>query len=282
MTPTEWLAARSLTRTEWVEVLAGLRVEPALPQAPPMPDAGYQAFVGSYGLDALAEAGQFYSAAGHILHGESVGRLLDFGCGWGRIYRLFLRDTTQLVGVDIDADVINVCRIAMPYGNFEVCAPDPPLQFPNESFDTVVAYSVFSHLAEHTFVAWMREFRRLLAPGGHVFFTTLREGHLNVWDELTRNGNDYYKAALTSAEFSRSEWERRAASGDGVLFVPTGGGDIRPASFYGEAIVSRCYLERTLPELGLALVEFADDHRLPQAFVAARRAADGPCSGRAT
>ena len=159
MSLAEWEAALALTQTEWIAVLAGLRVEPTLPPVPPMPHAGYQAaFVGSSGLEALAEAGEFSLQVGDVLRAQgvqSVGRLLDFGCGWGRIYRLFLRDTPNLVGVDIDENCIKICRAAIPYGSFEVCEAMPPLQFPNESFDTIVAYSVFSHLAEHAFLAWI-------------------------------------------------------------------------------------------------------------------------------
>ena len=41
--------------------------------------------------------------------------------------------------------------------------------------------------------------------------------------------------------------------------------------FHGEAIISRSYLERMLPELGLELLVVSDQDDLPQVFVAARK-----------
>lgn len=221
----------------------------------------------------MEEAGAFYRRARAVLDARElrIGRLLDFGCGWGRIYRTFLRDSPELVGVDIDEECIDICRTAMPNGTFERCEPDPPLRFPDKSFDVVVAYSVFSHLAEHAFRSWMSELRRLLRPGGHVFFTTLKEAHLRRWDELSRTGNSYYKRSLAAAGFSKRRWERLARKGERILFVPTGGGDVRSHSFYGEAIAPRAFLERVLPELGFRIAELSSDDYLPQVFVAGLR-----------
>jgi SAM-dependent methyltransferase len=271
----QWKAADGLDIDEWVAFLAGLRTDTTLPPPPAMPSEEIQtAYVGSSGLAAMREAGEFYRQVQELLRSRdgAVGRLLDFGCGWGRIYRLFLRDSDKLVGVDIDSGCIAICRSALPDGDFEVCGVEPPLGFAEHSFDTVAAYSVFSHLAERVFTSWMLEFSRVLAPGGRVFFTTLKRAHLAVWDGLSQSGNAHYRAALRDASFEKGEWSCAADQGERVLFVPTGGGDMRSASFYGEAIISRSYLDRVLPELGFELLVFSDQECLPQVFVAAGKA----------
>ena len=265
--------ALSLTDEAWVEFLAHERSVEGL-VAPPLPDESMQrAWVGSSGLDALREAGRFTARALRLLGergvpAEDIGRVLDFGCGWGRIYRLFLRNCRpgDLVGIDIDDGCIGVCSNAMPYGTFEPCDPMPPVGFDDASFDVVTAYSVFSHLAEEPLRAWLREFARVLRPDGVIFFTTLKEAHIESWK--ARRKEAAHGAALAAAGFKPRAWRRRAASGE-VLFVPTGGGGTRESpSFYGETIVPQAYLEREASGLGFDLLEYSADDTLPQAFVA--------------
>ncbi len=265
--------ALSLSDDQWVDFLAHARVAESL-VAPALPgDEVQRAWVGSSGLDALREAGRFYTRALRLLTdrgvpAQEIGRVLDFGCGWGRIYRLFLRNCRpgDLVGVDIDDGCIDICSSSMPYGNFERCDPMPPLGFGDGSFDVVTAYSVFSHLAEDPLRAWLREFGRLLRPGGIVFLTTLKEAHVDSWN--ARRNEDAHGAALATAGFNHESWRRRAAFGH-VLFVPTGGGGSREApAFYGETIVPHAYFEREAGGLGFEMLDYSHGDDLPQAFVA--------------
>jgi SAM-dependent methyltransferase len=271
----DFASALRLTTDEWVMFLAGVEAVRGVATAPPLPDVDTQrAFVGSSGLAAMREAALFYDRVLAALGSDGVavsniGPTLDFGCGWGRIYRLFLRNcgTGDLVGVDVDEACVQMCRAAMPFGSFEECNPMPPLTFPPESFEVVVAYSVFSHLAESAFLAWMREFRRVLRPKGRIFFTTLKQAHLETWQGLRDDA--YYGPVLAEAGFDRTDWKRRAQSGS-HLFVPIGGGGVRDRSYYGEAIVSRSFLDRSIGELGFEASSFEDSTQLPQVFIGLR------------
>jgi SAM-dependent methyltransferase len=102
-------------------------------------------------------------------------RILDFGCGWGRVTRFFLRDIApeNLVGIDVDEEAIAACRETNPWARFEHCERFPPTVFESRSFDLVYAYSVFSHLSEEAHMRWLEEFERILKPGGLVIVTTL-------------------------------------------------------------------------------------------------------------
>jgi SAM-dependent methyltransferase len=259
---------------DWIAFLLGeARIEGVT--APPMPPAAMQdQFVGSNGRAALQEAstfcGKLYDRLSAAQRAE--GRLLDFGVGWGRLYRILLNrfKPQQLVGVDIDPKCITTCKEAMPYGIFEESPFEPPLRHGDAAFDAVYAYSVFSHLAEAAFEKWMGEFARLLKPGGIVAFTTLKEAHLGTWNALTTGDNPYYRAYLAQAGFDYAAWEARARDGK-FLYVPTGGGDMRDASFYGEAIVTRNYLQARAPSLGFRLDTYQDGPELPQAFVVLER-----------
>src|SRR5712692_4214174 len=109
------LAAAIAPRNSLSEVLRGLfapgRWGPALPRAPN--DQTQRNFVGSAGKQALEEGLRFYQVIkrqcrelGHPLSPET--RILDFGCGWGRIFRFFLKDVPakNLLGVDVDPEII--------------------------------------------------------------------------------------------------------------------------------------------------------------------------------
>jgi hypothetical protein len=74
-------------------------------------------FVGSAGKHSLQKGFSFFKVV--KAYAENCGaplttstRVLDFGCGWGRMVRCFLRDvsTEKLHGVDVDAPMVELCR----------------------------------------------------------------------------------------------------------------------------------------------------------------------------
>jgi SAM-dependent methyltransferase len=107
-------------------------------------------------------------------------RALDFGCGWGRLIRFFLRDIDpeNLCGVDVNEAAIAVCRETNRWCRFDQTPTLPPTDMPNDSFDLVYAWSVFSHLSEEAHERWLSEFARLLRPGGVLLLTTLPRGFI--------------------------------------------------------------------------------------------------------
>ena len=89
---------------------------------PSLPDAETQrAFIGSEGDLALREAFRAYQLIRRIADrwGRPVARdtrILDFGCGWGRTIRFFMRDasTSNLHGVDLTKQAIELSRATNP------------------------------------------------------------------------------------------------------------------------------------------------------------------------
>ncbi|HEX2273115.1 MAG TPA: class I SAM-dependent methyltransferase [Acidimicrobiales bacterium] len=100
----------------------------------------------------------------------SYERILDFGCGCGRIM-IWLEELgrkAELHGVDIDERAIEWCRAHLPYATFAVNDPLPPLDYPDGFFDLVYNHSVFTHIDEHYQDQWLAELRRVTRPGGHL------------------------------------------------------------------------------------------------------------------
>ncbi len=266
----------------WLQVLIGSLREPVarevrLPGFPP--ESLQRQFVGSAGADSLREAFQFYRTVKSYYARErrplaADDRVLDFGCGWGRMVRLFLKDVraANVVGVDVDPDVVRLCNTTFPYGTFQVVPPVPPTDLPEMHFDLAYAYSVFSHLNEATHLRWVRELARVLKPGGFLVVTTQGRAFIDFCANLRRQGT---LETLWHEALARSFADRDAAlaaydRGE-FLHEPTGGGDHRPSSFYGETLIPRGYVEREWSR-HLALVDFRDDPTwLPQALIVMRK-----------
>jgi ubiquinone/menaquinone biosynthesis C-methylase UbiE len=103
-------------------------------------------------------------------------RVLDFGCGSGRLLRQFLDEArlAEFHGSDIDEEMVSWVRehLCPPIADVRVNGEQPPLDYPDDHFDLVTALSVFTHIADG-WSDWMLEIRRVLKPGGLLIATFL-------------------------------------------------------------------------------------------------------------
>lgn len=113
-------------------------------------------------------------------HGLVVGeahRVLEFGCGYGRVLRWWpaVAPGAEVWGVDLDAKRIAWARAHLPASfRLSTCTTLPHLPFPDDSFDLVYACSVIPHISELG-DAWVLELRRVLRPGGLAYLTVYDE-----------------------------------------------------------------------------------------------------------
>jgi len=167
-------------------------------------------------------------------HVETLERVLDWGCGCGRIARWWsdLSDV-EIDACDYNADLAEWVDRNLPFVRARTNELLPPLPYDSSRFDLVYAISIFTHLTDELASSWMREIQRVLAPGGHFFFTT--HGEL-------------YKDRLTSSERDRFD-----AGQSVVQFASTAGSNLC-AAYHPRAWVESRLLD------GFELVEFREAH----------------------
>ena len=135
-------------------------------------------------------------------------RVLDVGCGDGFIDIGIIQkfSPSLLVGTDLfPVDSAELAKLTSEHLGKEIpdClkfseCTETNLPFPDASFDFVMSWSVFEHVADP--VAVLKEIRRVLRPGGYMFlqiwplFHSQRGSHLwkwfpNGWEHLEKSGS---------------------------------------------------------------------------------------------
>jgi SAM-dependent methyltransferase len=97
---------------------------------------------------------------------------LDFGCGIGRTTFPLATRFTRVVGLDAAPSMVERARRINPDpARIEfVVSASPALPFPNASFDFVHSHLVLQHVPPDHALGYVREFIRILRPGGAVYF----------------------------------------------------------------------------------------------------------------
>lgn len=218
---------------------------------PAMPDPQTQLnFTGRSGHAALADAFSIYQLITKLSHQYSrdvhdARAILDFGCGWGRIIRFFLRDLdeTKIFGVDCYEEMIQMCQALNLRANFQTVNPMPPLNFSDETFDLIYLYSVFSHLSEDAHLAWIQEFKRILRPGGILIASTRPRSFIEHCVKTAQKSNVAVWELGPSLSFTNYREAMRDYDAGKFIHCPTGGPGVLDKSFFGETCIPKQYVE---------------------------------------
>lgn len=179
-------------------------------------------------------------------------RVLDFGCGSGRVIRRFGQEAeeAEIWGCDLDSPSIAWLQqnLSPPFRFFE-SADVSTLPQEDGYFDLIYAFSVYTHLTDN-WAGWMLEHHRVLKDDGLLFVTFLGEGMTEnligeKWDEdrvgmnTLMHGNPWDHGgpiAFNSPWWIRSHWGRAFE----IL-------DLRPQIGDGTAPSHGCVLMRKKP-----------------------------------
>lgn len=159
-------------------------------------------------------------------------RILEFGCGVGRVIRalFYRRGGKGLYGTDIDSEAIAWCQDN--YGNlatFDVNEAEPPTRYPDDYFDFIYAISVFTHLPEDMQFRWLGELARITKPQGYLVLSVHGANHFgrgpgrslggielrcvedkgffyNEETSLTEGLPDFYKSTWHLPHYIKARW----------------------------------------------------------------------------
>jgi ubiquinone/menaquinone biosynthesis C-methylase UbiE len=182
----------------------------------------------------------------------ACGRVLELGCGTGRMLPTLLERASALAAVDGYPELLAEARRRAPHAVL-VHGPLDALPFADAQFDLVLALDVLEHVEPD---ALLREARRVAAPGGAMLLTVpsgralwsaadvaaghrCRYGRADLACELERNGwrpfaHTHYQFALLPA----MAVSRRLAGG-----VAGAGIERRPPAWLGRALAALNHLE---------------------------------------
>jgi SAM-dependent methyltransferase len=202
---------------------------------PDVPDTSLQElWNGTSGVALAAQSVAFYrrlcerfGERGSVPLSEA--RVLDFGCGWGRLTRFVARDGApgRLYGCDPSQQVLDVCaQCRVPAVLARSAFVPERLPF-DEPFDLAFAFSVFTHLSEPAHEASLRALHAALTPGAILVVTVRPPAYVRLsplLDGVTVAGDEpRYVFVAHPAEASHPQYE---------------GGDMT----YGETIVTLPYV----------------------------------------
>jgi SAM-dependent methyltransferase len=174
------------------------------------------------------------AAARHVAAGGSV---LDLGCGTGELTMMIAAGGMRTTGCDISAEMLRIAAAAGAARAVDWVELQPGwdvLPFPDQTFDAVIASSVFEYIDDPAAV--LRECCRILRPGGVVLCTVPDPRHPVRWLEWPAGivaGNWAVRSAgrrwprlgayLTYLDISRqrhlSRWWRAVAARTGLVSV---------------------------------------------------------------
>lgn len=98
-------------------------------------------------------------------------KLLDVGCGTGRIVKFFNDNGFKSLGCDIYEDALTFAR-KINKKNTIIKASATNLPFKNNSFDILTAISVIEHLTPKEVEKFLNDTKRVLKPNGSIFLVT--------------------------------------------------------------------------------------------------------------
>jgi SAM-dependent methyltransferase len=195
---------------------------------PELPEKSLQLrWNGAAGLQLMNQGKSFYVRAKqrfsrHSTTGLPASRVLDFGCGWGRLTRFFALDVCRRLRVPATLARCDFVPERLPF---------------EERFDLVFSFSVFTHISEAAHEACLQAIHAALKPGG-ILIVTVRSpaylGHIEPMRPLLASLGPDPLVALAEPRY---------------LFVPHAAEPGHPQYHggemtYGETVISLPYIEQ--------------------------------------
>jgi ubiquinone/menaquinone biosynthesis C-methylase UbiE len=157
--------------------------------------------------------------AGFAAELRGQGDVLDVGCGPGQIAAFLAANGADVRGVDLSSGMIEQARRLHPALTFDV-ADMRSLPFADDSLAGISAFYSIIHIPRDEAMVALREFQRVLRPGGRVllaFHLGHKVDHIDEWW-----GHDVFyereemEGYLANAGFEIVESKERDPYADGI------------------------------------------------------------------
>lgn len=236
---------RELPDAVWAMLLSGEyggypEIRRVLPHLPP--SELQMRWNGASGHELLAQSQAFYTqlkkqAAAHLAQPLSEARVLDYGCGWGRLTRFIARDLQPgfLYGCDPVDEILDIGRESGVEAHFARSEFAPKLLPFEGRFDLIFAFSVFTHLSEAAHRKCLNAIADSLEPGGLGVLTVRPPAYLN------------HSPLLADARSRLGDRPLAALEAGAYAFAPHPADDSHPQfqgeeMSYGEAVIPMAYI----------------------------------------
>jgi len=120
-------------------------------------------------------------------------RLLDFGCGNGRLLEFVYNEDLKVdySGVDISKELIEIAKHNYPQEKFLVVENEKETEFSNKYFDIIFSIAVFHHFNPNMTRNALKEMKRVLKKDGIVVITAWylwdKKRLVYLWKSFWRN-----------------------------------------------------------------------------------------------
>ena len=148
--------------------------------------------------------------ADYINNGDKI---LDFGCGNGRLLEILKDKKINYAGADVSQKLIDLAKQKYPEfaDSFSKITGQPSLPFPDNFFNKIISVAVFHHFPEKYAKEMVKELYRVIQPGGTVIITAW-----NLFQKKQRK-NIFNPVILLKKLFHIGEY---AGFGFGDILIP--------------------------------------------------------------
>ncbi len=198
------------------------------------PDEVQHIWTGGSGISLLKQSISFinFLVANYTnITGNSLehARVLDFGCGWGRLLRLmpFYSDAANVYGCDAWDTSLGHVRDAGISANLAKSDTEPStLPFTGVTFDLIYSFSVFTHLSERIALAALSAMRNRISPSGLLVITIRPVDFWTFMELLHKKDFQEHKSVHESYGLSYLPHSHSAVS-----------------NIYGDTSISKAYMD---------------------------------------
>ncbi len=228
-----------------------------------------RSFTGSSGKHLLTQSIDFVRVAAHGFATHSPvkienAKMLDFGCGYGRLARLmyYFVNEENFYGVDPWSEVIDICHADGLETNFSVSDYLPEsLPVGDNKFDLIYAFSVFTHLSPRATLTSLKTMARYLSDDGLIL--------------ITIRPKEFWKNARAKRDFGEDAVEKHLHNHlqEGIAFAPHNRVPIDGDITYGDTSMTLDWLKEHAPFLEVVSTDISLSDQL-QRYVFLKRVLD--------